>query len=113
MLHHRRVPYFVFYAICVTISFCLYGLLARSYTSAVVMGVILASAECGAQLMVDTLVVERVVKETDDEGRGQSLSMAAKTAGTVFATILSLLLMLVFASSCFFTSRKRTKTERR
>ena len=95
MFHHRRVPYFVFYSICVTISFCLYGLPARSYTSAVVMGVILASAQCGAQLMVDTLVVERVIKETDDEGQGQSLAMASKTAGTVVATILSLLLMLV------------------
>ena len=95
MFHHRRVPYFVFYSACVTIFFCLYGLLARSYASAVAMGIILASAECGAQLMVDTLVVERVIKETDDEGRGQSLAMAAKTAGTVLATILSLLLMLV------------------
>lgn len=45
--------------------------------------------------MVDTLVVERVHKETEDEGRGQSLAMASKTAGTVVATITSLILMLV------------------
>ena len=45
--------------------------------------------------MIDTLVVERVHKETEDEGRGQSLAMASKTAGTVAATILSLILMLV------------------
>ena len=56
---------------------------------------ILQTCECGAQLMIDTLVVERVHKETDDEGRGQSLAMAAKTAGTVVATCVSLILMLV------------------
>lgn len=60
------------------------------------MGVIVNTAECAAQLMIDTLVVERVYKETDDEGRGQSLAMAAKTSGTVVATCLSLILMLVF-----------------
>lgn len=63
------------------------------------MGVIVNTAECAAQLMIDTLVVERVYKETEDEGRGQSLSMAAKTAGTVVATCLSLILMLVFSHS--------------
>lgn len=95
ILRHRRVPYFIFYSFCVAIAFCLYGVFARSYGTALLMGIILATAECGAQLMVDTLVVERVHKETDDEGRGQSLSMASKTIGTVIATILSLLLMLV------------------
>lgn len=67
----------------------------RSYKTALIMGTILKPCQCGAQLMVDTLVVERVHKETDDEGRGQSLAMASKTAGTVVATILSLILMLV------------------
>ena len=59
------------------------------------MGIIVNTAECAAQLMIDTLIVERVHKETEDAGRGQSLAMAAKTAGTVVATILSLVLMLV------------------
>ena len=75
--------------------FCLYGFVVRTYKTALVMGIILNACQCGAQLMVDTLVVERVHKETEDEGRGQSLAMASKTAGTVVATITSLILMLV------------------
>ena len=59
------------------------------------MGIIVNTAECAAQLMIDTLIVERVYKETEDAGKGQSLAMAAKTAGTVVATILSLVLMIV------------------
>ncbi|KNB45910.1 qhypothetical protein [Blastocystis sp. subtype 4] len=91
---HKRVPYFVFYSFLVAVVFCLYGFIVRSYKTALIMGTILNACQCGAQLMVDTLVVERVHKETDDEGRGQSLAMASKTAGTVVATILSLILML-------------------
>lgn len=72
------------------------GFFITDYRSALIMGVIVNTAECAAQLMIDTLVVERVYKETDDEGRGQSLAMAAKTSGTVVATCLSLILMLVF-----------------
>lgn len=72
------------------------GFFINDYRSALIMGVIVNTAECAAQLMIDTLVVERVYKETDDEGRGQSLAMAAKTSGTVVATCLSLILMLVF-----------------
>ena len=44
-------------------------------------------------------------KETEDEGRGQSLAMAAKTSGTVVATILSLFLMLVSVFIIVFTNR--------
>lgn len=93
---HRRIPYFVFYAIIVFIIYLFYGFVVHNYTTALIMGVIVNTAECAAQLMIDTLVVERVYKETDDEGRGQSLAMAAKTSGTVVATCLSLILMLVF-----------------
>lgn len=93
---HRRVPYFIFYAIIVFIIYLFYGFVVHNYTTALLMGVIVNTAECAAQLMIDTLVVERVYKETDDEGRGQSLAMAAKTSGTVVATCLSLILMLVF-----------------
>ena len=92
---HKRVPYFVFYSVLVCIAFCLYGFIVSDYKSALILGVILNTCQCGAQLMIDTLVVERVHKETEDEGRGQSLAMASKTAGTVAATILSLILMLV------------------
>ena len=92
---HRRIPYFIFYATIVFIIYLVYGFVVHSYTTALIMGIIVNTAECAAQLMIDTLVVERVYKETEDEGRGQSLSMAAKTSGTVVATILSLILMLV------------------
>lgn len=97
ILKHRRVPYFVFYAFIVSFVFMTYPFVVHGYKTALIMGIILNTTQCGAQIMIDTLVVERVHKETDDEGRGQSLAMAAKTAGTVAATILSLILMLVRA----------------
>ena len=99
---HRRIPYFVFYAVIVFLIYLVYGFVVHSYSTALIMGIIVNTAECAAQLMVDTLVVERVYKETEDEGRGQSLSMAAKTAGTVVATILSLILMLVYIYSFLY-----------
>ena len=89
------MPYLVFFALLVSITYCLYGAFVKCFKTALIIGVILQACECGAQLMIDTLVVERVHKETDDEGRGQSLAMAAKTAGTVVATCVSLILMLV------------------
>lgn len=97
ILKHRRVPYFVFYAFIVSIVFMTYPFVVHGYKTALIMGIILNTTQCGAQIMIDTLVVERVHKETDDEGRGQSLAMAAKTSGTVAATIISLILMLVRA----------------
>lgn len=66
---HKRVPYFVFYSVLVCIAFCLYGFIVSDYKSALILGVILNTCQCGAQLMIDTLVVERVHKETEDEGR--------------------------------------------
>ena len=84
------------------IIYIIYGFVITGYKSALIMGIIVNTAECAAQLMVDTLVVERVYKETEDEGRGQSLSMAARTAGTVVATILSLILMLVYIYSFLY-----------
>ena len=71
------------------------------YKSALIMGIIVNTAECAAQLMIDTLVVERVHKETEDAGKGQSLAMAAKTAGSVVATCLSLVLMIVSFEGCY------------
>ena len=102
IFRHRRIPYFVFYAVIVFLIYLVYGFVVHSYSTALIMGVIVNTAECAAQLMVDTLVVERVYKETEDEGRGQSLSMAARTAGTVVATILSLILMLVYIYSFLY-----------
>ena len=75
--------------------YCVYAAFVKCFKTAVTFGIILNACQCGAQLMIDTLVVERVHKETDDEGRGQSLAMASKTAGTVAATCISLILMLV------------------
>ena len=75
--------------------YCVYASFVKCFKTAVTFGIILNACQCGAQLMIDTLVVERVHKETDDEGRGQSLAMASKTAGTVVATCVSLILMLV------------------
>ena len=102
IFRHRRIPYFVFYAVIVFLIYLVYGFVVHSYSTALIMGIIVNTAECAAQLMVDTLVVERVYKETEDEGRGQSLSMAARTAGTVVATILSLILMLVYIYSFLY-----------
>ena len=105
IFRHRRIPYFVFYCFVAFIIYIIYGFVITGYKSALIMGVIVNTAECAAQLMVDTLVVERVYKETEDEGRGQSLAMAAKTSGTVVATILSLFLMLVSVFIIVFTNR--------
>ena len=105
IFRHRRIPYFVFYAVIVFLIYLVYGFVVHSYSTALIMGVIVNTAECAAQLMIDTLVVERVYKETEDEGRGQSLAMAAKTSGTVVATILSLFLMLVSVFIIVFTNR--------
>ena len=102
IFRHRRIPYFVFYCFVAFIVYLIYGFVITGYKSALIMGIIVNTAECAAQLMVDTLVVERVYKETEDEGRGQSLSMAARTAGTVVATILSLILMLVYIYSFLY-----------
>ena len=102
IFRHRRIPYFVFYAVIVFLIYLVYGFVVHSYSTALIMGIIVNTAECAAQLMIDTLVVERVYKETEDEGRGQSLSMAARTAGTVVATILSLILMLVYIYSFLY-----------
>lgn len=102
ILKHRRIPYFIFYAFIVAAIFITYPFVVHDYKTALIMGVILNTAQCGAQIMIDTLVVERVHAETDDAGRGQSLAMASKTAGTVAATILSLILMLVRAPHVAF-----------
>ena len=92
----RRVPYFILFCFTAFVAYFISGFVITNYTSALIVGIIINTAECAAQLMIDTLVVERVHKETQDEGRGQSLAMAAKTTGTVVATCLSLVLMMVY-----------------
>lgn len=73
----------------------LYGYIVKSFYSAIAVGLILETGMAGYELMIDTLVVERVQNDKNDKGKLQSNCMISRCIGTLIASIGSILLLYV------------------